>query len=252
MASKYACKLCTNTYSTKHSLDKHRIICEFRCRSDKTKQREFEELGDMPSNEELIKVVQEMAVKMEKLECKMEKMQQIINYKKRKINVIKRLSNTVPAYSFEALINSYLTITPAHFQELMDEQNMIASIEGILNSHFTQKCNNDIYPIKAFIQKENILFIYSKHKDAEEACWRQAETPDIITLIKYIQFHLTNELIKWKTDNTELIEHSNRVSEIFNKTIIKLMNVTDNNAFKIKHYLYNQLKTNIELDCEFD
>jgi len=251
MASKYACKLCTNTYSTKHSLDKHRIICEFRYRSDKTKQKEFEELGDMPTNEELIKVVQEMAVKMEKMECKMEKMQQIINCKKRKINVIKRLSNTTPAYSFETLIKSYLTITPEHFQKLMDEQNMLASIEGILNSHFTQNCN-DIYPIKAFIQKDNILFIYSKNKDTEETCWRQAETYDIITLIKYIQFRLTYELMEWKKNNAELIENNNRTSEIFNKTIIKLMSVTDNNAFKIKHYLYNQIKTNIELDCDFD
>jgi hypothetical protein len=70
--TKYCCQVCKKTYTRKTSLDKHKILCDFKTKTKLEHQVEEEELGDVPTHEQLVKIVQELTFKYIKLEEKME------------------------------------------------------------------------------------------------------------------------------------------------------------------------------------
>ena len=81
----YCCTVCNKQYSRKSSLEKHKILCEFKTKSKREQQVDFEELGDTPTHYQLVKIVQELTLKMIKIEEKMTEMQKWVDKKKRKI-----------------------------------------------------------------------------------------------------------------------------------------------------------------------
>ena len=64
------------------------------------------------------------------------------------------------------------------------------------------------------------------------------------------------ELSKWKISNKAKIEEDDKISEQFNKAIIKLMNITiilhDTNVGRIRNNLYNYLKIDLKNLIEYD
>jgi alpha-amylase/alpha-mannosidase (GH57 family) len=62
-------------------------------------------------------------------------------------------------------------------------------------------------------------------------------------------------LAKWKEKNQHKFEDDNKLSVIFNKAVIKLMDISftqDNNMSRIKNGLYNYLKTDLKTVVEFE
>ena len=88
MCSNYECILCHKKYSRKSSFDKHMILCEFNHRSKFDREREFEESGDVPTNIQLMGIIQHLSAKLDAMETKMEHMQRIHGYNNKKIDVI--------------------------------------------------------------------------------------------------------------------------------------------------------------------
>ena len=93
----YCCNLCKKSYTRKSSLDKHKLLCDYKTKSKLEHKVEEEELGDTPTYEQLVKIVQELAFKYVKFEEKMEQMQQWVSQKKQKIKVIDWLNEHVNA-----------------------------------------------------------------------------------------------------------------------------------------------------------
>ena len=92
---KYCCDTCKKEYTRKSSLDKHRILCDFKMKSKREKQIDFEESTDIPSHSQLVKIVQELTLKMMKMEEKMEEMQKWVEKKRRKLNIVSWLNSSV-------------------------------------------------------------------------------------------------------------------------------------------------------------
>jgi hypothetical protein len=66
---------------------------------------------------------------------------------------------------------------------------------------------------------------------------------------------MIRELTKWKSDNHHKFDDNDKISILFNKAVIKLMNISftqDNNLSRIKNNLYNYLKTDLKSVVEFD
>ena len=68
---------------------------------------------------------------------------------------------------------------------------------------------------------------------------------------------MIKELTKWKTENQNKFDDNDKISELFNKAIIKLMNISftqDATLSRIKNGLYNYLKTDLKtmIDYEFE
>ena len=78
---------------------------------------------------------------------------------------------------------------------------------------------------------------------------------DFAKLLKNIQNKLLILLSQWRITNKEQIDNNDSISILYNKTIIKLMNISftqDATSGKIKSNLYNYLKTDVKNMIEYE
>jgi hypothetical protein len=256
-STKYCCLLCKKSYTRKTSLDKHKILCDFKTKTKVELQVEEEELGDTPSHEQLVKIVQELTFKYIKLEEKMEHLQKWVNQKKQKIKVIDWLNEHIePTIGFKEWITT-VQVYPEDALSLF-ENNIFQTFQLVIENNLKE--NNDfIYPIKCFSQKTNIFYICEKNVDEnnENKCvWIQATNEQILLLLKKIQGKIINELTKWKLSNKAQIDSNDKLSDQFNKAVIKLMSVNftthDVGASRIRNALYTFLKTDLKNLIEYE
>ena len=118
---------------------------------------EEEEHGDIPTHEQLVKIVQELTFKYIKLEEKMETLQKWVNQKKQKIKVIEWLNQHIsPTIGFKEYLST-IQVYPEDALSLF-ENNIYQTFQIIIENNL--KANPDfVYPIKCFSQKTNIFYI---------------------------------------------------------------------------------------------
>jgi hypothetical protein len=255
--NKYCCRVCNKQYTNKSSLVKHKLLCDFKAKTEREKTIEFEEVGDMPNQVQLVKIVQELALKVIKLEQKIEEMQKYVDKKKKKINVIEWLNTNInPNIGFLEWVNVSLTITPEHFHILM-ENTLFYTIQKVFEDNLV-KSTDFIYPIYAFSQKSVIFYICEKKEISPNELkneWRQMTLQDMVILLKTLQNRMIKELTKWKLENQQLFQDDAKLSTTFSKSVIKLMGITytqDATMSKIKNSLFNYLKVDFKNMIEYE
>jgi len=255
VTNKFCCAVCNKQYTRKSSLDKHRILCDFKMKTKRENQIETEELGDVPTHFQLVKIVQELTLKMIKMEEKMEQMQKWVERKKRKLNVVLWLNTNVnPTIGFLEWVHTALIVKPEHFENLI-ENTIFHTIQQIFEDNLSEK-TDFIYPISCFSQKVGVFYICDKKEDGSPE-WRQLILTDMILILKTVQNSMIRELTKWKSDNCHKFDDNDKISILFNKAIIKLMSISftqDNTLSRIKNSLYNYLKRDLKsvVDFEFE
>lgn len=254
-SSKYCCVVCNKNYTKKSSLDKHNILCDFKLKTKRELQIETEELNDIPNHLQLVKIVQELTLKMIKMEEKMGEMQKWVDKKKKKLNVITWLnSSVVPTIGFLEWVKSTLVVKQEHFENLM-ENSLFHTVQQVFEHNLCEK-SDFIYPIRAFSQKQGIFYICEKKEDGSPE-WKQLVLTDMVIILKTIQTRMIKELAKWKAENQSKFDDNDKISELFNKAVIKLMNISftqDATMSRIKNGLYNYLKMDLKtmIECEFE
>ena len=251
--NKLYCCVCNKKYTKLVSLNKHKILCDFKMKTKRERQIELEELEDIPSQYQLVKIVQELTLKLIKMEEKMEDMSLFINKKKRKLNIILWLdTNIVPTIGFLEWVHSSLIVKSRHFKNLM-ENTIFHTIQQVFEDNLLE--TDFIYPITCFLQKNGAFYICEKKVDGSPE-WRQLVLNDMILLLSTIQKKIINELIKWKATNQYKFDDNNKLSILFNKSLIKLMNMSfsqNHNVTKIKNGLYHYLKRDLKsFDFDFE
>ena len=249
--SKYSCIVCKKEYIRKASLDKHKLLCDFRTKTRTELIVEEEEIGDKPTYDQLVRIVQELSIKYSKMETKVEELQQWINRKKKKQDVVSWLNVNVNAtIGFLEWITMSIEVNKSHFEYLM-ENNIFQTYHFILEYNL-RDIDGFVYPVSSFKDKPNTFYICEKGEQNSISIWRQMEPTEFIQILKKIHNLLLKELTKWKTENKSKMEDNDKLSELFNKAVIKLMGLTFTqdgitNVNKIRNVMYNmpQLLRNI-------
>jgi hypothetical protein len=249
----YICNVCKKKYTKKSSLDKHKILCDFKLKTKREKKIDEEEDEDKPDYLQLVKIVQELSIKCNNLEKKVEQMEKWVQRKKKKINIIEWLNNNINAsVSYLEWINTNIEVETKHFVYLM-EHNLYQTIEYIIIDIF--KDEDFIYPIKCFTEK-NIFYIVDKDEN-NNSLWKKGDQKDILLIFKKIYFKMLNELTKWKKENEYKFDENPKLCELFNKAVIKLMDINiscqqDTVFSRLRGILFNYIKTDIKAIIEYD
>jgi hypothetical protein len=255
---KYSCVICKKDYSRKSSFEKHKILCDFKTQTKWEKKVAQEEQDDVPNHIQLVKIVQELTIKLGKMEEKMEELQKWVDKKKKKLNVIAWLnSNVQPTIGFLEWVNCHFVVNGDHFEDLM-ENSLFHTIQKVFEYNLCNQIGEFVYPIRCFSQKMNVFYIGEKTTSNSGYEWKQMELSDTVILLKTFQNRMIKELTKWKQENQHKFDSSDKIAELYQKAIIKLMSISfsqDANMSRIKnnlfHYLKTDLKTQIEYEFEF-
>jgi hypothetical protein len=257
------CDYCGKTYTRKTSFQRHYIVCEIANKSKRLKQCEEEERTDIPTIAKLYGIIQEMALRQQIMEEKMEEMQKWIDKKKKKLNIVEWLNkNFAPSILFQERVRTF-TVSEVDIECLL-EDTFAQTVNNILRTNVTAKTDgDDTEPFTCFSEKNSVFYIYTKSDDTKanesvSPMWTKMTTEDFSFIIKIIHSKLLQNLCAWRDVNSEKISRSDKLSDMYNKTVIKLMSVDFTQEAllsKIRQpfytYLKGDLKNMVEYEFEF-
>lgn len=250
-----SCTYCNKKYVRKTDCDKHQLLCNILSKSRREMQINAEECNNTISHYQLCAIVQDLALKCAKMEEKMQTMQKWTDKQKKKINIIQWLNdNNIPNSTFVALKAEFsLQICQTHIDKLIDT-NLLETIQHIFE---TSETVNYRAPIYCFEQKHNTFYIYNVMQHAIEGTgeWSIMTREDLIHLLNTIHSKLLRELIAWKKIHEQAIAANDKMSMLFNKTMIKLVEVdftNDHSLSRIKTSLFNHLKKDLKNIIEYE
>lgn len=237
------CPYCAKVYSKKTSLNKHVLMCDFLQKSKQDKKIEEEEIGNLPSYKDLVTIVQELALKNNRLEEKLSQMEKWIETKKKRVNVIQWLNqHATPSITYTAWCQQ-IKITPQNLIHLFDNTISETAIKII------QENLQELLPIYAFDQKTNVFYVFV------DGGWVEMTSINLSNLLIKIQNRLLEEITLWRTNNAAQLHTNDKMSDTYNKTIMKLMNINsvqDGTVGKIKTGMYQMIKVDIKNMIEYE
>jgi hypothetical protein len=255
------CVYCGKSYKLKTNLNKHVVLCEIIDKSRRKKTTIIEEEDILPSQSQMYKMIVELTLKYNKLEQKMELMSKFVEKKKKKVNVLDWLeSNIKPEFIFDNL-HENINIFENDINMLFNN-NFMDVFNFILTRELFEHKNKDVYPIFAFIQKQNVVYIYGTNTNntnnknsANDMSWYEISKPTLISILNKLQNKILKLLIEWKKNNQEQINNSDKISEMYNKALMKLMIIdfkNDTIYSKVKSLIYNKMKNDIKSLVEYE
>ena len=258
----YKCGYCNKEYKLKQNYDRHSISCELYYKTNREKKEDKEKV---PTIKELYAIILDMSVKQSKLEKKVEESTKWNAAKKKKLNIIEWLNEKYPNdrdnnnSTFSSMLNT-IQISRIHLEKVF-KNDYINSIVEIIH-----ELSDDI--IKAFDQKENVLFIYDNNNENDddnnneneevnikkENSWKIMSSQTFIRLINLINKKLLNEFVIWQKENKYRM-YEDEFSSIYTANVKKIMCMhmsQEQIQNKIKKDLYKTIKMNLQNIVEYE
>jgi hypothetical protein len=264
MNSKKCCIYCSKQYIREKSLVKHQIICEILFNKKKyiPKSEEDEPIYTL---KQLNIIVNELVLKNAKLEEDIKELKKYVIKEKKKFNVIEWLAtNVITMYPFEEFIDK-LIIKEKHI-EYMRFNKLLDTIYLIIDDHVEEECmklkepchekkEEDIkykkIPIICISEKRNAIYIYMELSKN----WLEFTHHELIILLNKIHKKILIKLCEWKRINIEKIRTDDKYSEIYNKLMLKLMDIDFKKECvltNVRTTLYNKLKIDVKNILEYE
>jgi hypothetical protein len=245
----YKCGFCNKGYKLKPNYVKHYIVCELLY---KTKNEKInEEREKPPTIKELYCIILDMASKYEKLEKKVEELTKISDSKKKKLDVICWLNDKfVDIQSFTDWLNT-IKITRDHLENVF-KNDYINSIVQIIYEFIKNK-NGENIPIKAFDQKENTIFMYSRTNNGGGG-WCIMSQQSFSELFNWVNKQLLTEFVTWQKENKHHM-YEDEFSSIYTANVKKIIGLNmsqEQIQNKVKRDLYKAIKMNLQNIVEFE
>ena len=250
------CIYCGKAYKSRASIDKHLILCETIHKSKNMSPTQDD--IEMPSQLQMYNIILELTMKCNKLEEKMEQMTKWIDKKKKKINVLEWLNTNInPELIFDDL-SEKITILDTDIENILNTGFLEVFNEVFLREVFLKKEKQTI-PIFCLDQKVNYIYVFNKNNKENENTngWIELDKGELIIFMNKIHKKIIIKLTDWKKQLEREKNFNDSKSELYNKTLMKLMNLNfkqDAVINKVKNIIYAQIKTDMTsiIEYEFD
>lgn len=250
MNSKKTCIYCTKQYVREKSLSKHQIMCEMVFNKRRTVNNEDDE--PVYTLKQLNTIIKELVLKNAKLEEDVKELKKHLLKEKKKFNVIDWLStNIITTYPFDEIIDK-ITVEIKHI-EYMRYNKLLDTIYLIIDNHLQleQPDEDDKHkriPIVCISEKKNAFYIYTDN-------WIEFSQGDMICFLNKLHKKILIKLCEWKRINLNKIQTDDKYFEIYNKLMLKLMDIDFKKECviaNVRTILYNKLKIDVKNILEYD
>tara|TARA_B100000900_G_scaffold414908_1_gene443011 strand:- start:1798 stop:2604 length:807 start_codon:yes stop_codon:yes gene_type:complete len=259
--SKYVCIYCNKSYIRKSAFNNHQINCKFIriCNNIKSKREIDEELDEKLDEEQelpikfdgsindIYKLLINLNNKFEKLQADYSEIKKYVNVTKNKIDIIQYLNINYDCseFDFNKFLNS-IQITSIELEKVFEKDYVDGIFQILVDYIEKNKCNNEI-PIKAFNNKEGILYIYIKLPDSDKN-WSIISEDQIKSIFKYFNKKLLPLFLEWKQVNEKQL-HSDDFTLIYVKNMKRVLGTNfekKNKNAMLQNKLYKYLKVNLK------
>tara|TARA_B110000444_G_scaffold242325_1_gene259537 strand:- start:20387 stop:21172 length:786 start_codon:yes stop_codon:yes gene_type:complete len=250
----YSCNYCNKSYIRKSAFNNHQLNCELTriCNNVKTNYQENKEETELDIKfngtiNDVYKLLINLNNKFEKLETDYNELKKYATVCKNKIDIIEHLNKNFQYsdFNFDQFINSIL-ITDIELQ-IIYEKDYIDGIFQIIVNHIEKIKHDSNIPIKAFNNKEGVLYIYLNSLDNSHN-WVIVDEDRIKSIMKYFDKKLLPLFIQWK-DYYQLHHDPNDFTLIYVKNMKRVLGSNfekKNKNAMLQNKLYKYLKINLK------
>ena len=204
----YRCTNCLKNYQSKIYYERHRAVCSILQRTQKERELDIERQQDIPSIDECYELIKTLLVEQTKMKKEIETLKRFISTKKKQIDVFEYLNKTIkPIQTYSEWIET-LEFNNEDLEVLLDEtyyQAMHKYFEKVFGN--IDEENKEI-PIRAFTEKQNILYIYDyediENENGEHISilkWIKLNDDHWKKLVKHISKKLFDKFKEWQDEN---------------------------------------------------
>jgi len=263
--SSLCCVYCGKTYKKRLNLEKHILLCEItRKPGHSIKKSEDEDTdGDAfienISSKNLCKMVIQLAMKCNKLENTVSELSKYVNKKIQKIDIIEYLNENTKSTNKQIVlfenITEFISVEESDV-EFLFYNSFIETVNTILARYIykpSEKSEIQI-PIRAFTQKQNILYIYTNNigdNNNNNYSWTIITKEKLVRFLNIIQFKISKAFSEWRKKNSQQLIMEDSKSILYDKTFSKLMEPEfkiEKTYNKFYNNIYNNLKHPIPTD----
>ena len=260
----YICEYCSKRYLRKKCYQHHVLICKL-SKKDSKEYNENVELTTMqkiPSQKELYQIIIDLNNKYERLESEYHQLKQFVNNKRRQIDIVEWLDqNCQLEMSFrDVFLNIKLDKSDLMKVFELDYVKGICYIIVSFIETVKQRFQSGEVPLRAFVQKDGILYIYDighnvvdndfdNGVDGDSGYkWQILSSELLSTFVRYIDHQLMRLFREWHTE-TERGMNEDHFSELYIKN---LKTITGGNFrdfernTKIRNNIYRSIRQNLK------
>jgi len=240
------CPCCSKKFQKQVYFRRHRACCEFIRQGSHAAATQLAELDDIPTREDLWRVVRVLGSKVSSLEKEVEDMRHWVRRQKQKLSVIEWLNaNCKPALGYEDWKRS-LAISQEDLG-LIFKHGFVAGMFYIFQKNLSLGTNNRL-PVRAFEQKPRVLFV----RDEKE--WRMLSVDEFRKLVCDVHLKVHVQFKVWRDRNEKMISNVHN-NEEWHRNTSKVMGGKDTYDVavrKINSRLYNYLKFNLRSILQYE
>ena len=250
--STYVCSYCKKSYIRKTAFNNHQLKCELIriCNNVKSKGEEDEEELPVKFNgsiNDMYKLLINLNNKFEKLEADYNEIKKYVNVTKNKIDIIEYLNKNYDCSEFDFIkfLNS-IEVTNIELEKVF-EKDYVDGIFQILIDYIEKIKHASEIPIKAFNNKEGVLYGYIELPNSDEN-WNIISEDEIKSIYKCFNKKLLPLFLKWKEVNEKQLDPDD-YTLIYVKNMKRVLGTNfekKNKNALLQNKLYKYLKVNLK------
>lgn len=249
----YICEYCSKRYVRKRFYQHHILICQLSKKDSKeyTKNLETTTMQKIPSQRQLYEIIIDLNNKYERLQQDYQQLKVYVNNKRRQIDIIEWLNeNCQLEMSFQDIfLNIKLEKTDLLKVFELDYIKGICDIIRCFMESVKDRFQSREVPLRAFVQKDSILYIYDECINSQSDYKWQTMSNDILSrFIRIIDYQLMQLFREWHRE-TERGMNEDRFSELYIKN---LKTITGGNFrdfeknTKIRNNIHRSIRQNLK------
>ena len=251
----YQCGFCKREYKEKFNYDRHKVCCEFLCKTRREQLNEIDQIEKLPTQKEMYMLIQELALRNEKLEKELAKLKHV---QKQKINILEWLNSTNSSNPKIGFMDWILQVVYSEIKNILEtvyDSNLSTGLTKLFDNIIENNESNTI-PIRAFENKSNVFYIYTKNPHEFE--WKIISNDEFNRILSKIchQF-IVQFKNNWFTPNESKIENDEKYKDLYINYYKRILGgnerISDETRYqKVRNFIYTKIKKNIKSITEYD
>ena len=254
----YKCSYCNHEYRTHHKYEEHVIFCEFSHKTKQEQENDIEMYDTLPTQKHLFLILKQLSLRVSKLEKENALLRNFTSKLNRKINVLEWLNQREhkPIKTWKEWIVDF------DYENAMDiifEKDIPTAVINTFETGDGELTIQDVenIPIRVFLQKKNIFYVYGKESSSdEEPKWYILTDDKFDKWIDYIVTRFIMLFPMWFENQLEKNpKHAAEIEEQKNAYYQKLLGVKiteESRNQRVRHSIYKILQKHSKMVAEYD